>query len=70
MKHIPKSAPVLAPAQRDVAANRSCLRCRTVFASEGFGERICQRCKVTVAWRAGLPAGTGQNRRRSVGGAG
>ncbi|MDG3041740.1 hypothetical protein [Roseicyclus marinus] len=51
---------------RDVAASRACLRCGTVFFSEGFGERICARCKASTVWRTSLPAYTGQTRRRSA----
>lgn len=39
----------------DVAAKRVCLRCRTVFSSEGFGERICPRCKSSTFWKTALP---------------
>lgn len=28
--------------------NRSCLRCRKSFLSEGFHNRICERCKETA----------------------
>lgn len=51
---------------RDVAENRACLRCGTVFLSEGFGERICARCKASTVWRTSLPAYTGQTRRRAA----
>ena len=36
-------------ATADIAAERVCLRCRSTFWSEGFGERICSHCKGTVA---------------------
>ncbi len=58
-------APVRARA--DIAAERSCLRCGTTFWSEGFGERICTRCKGSSAWRSAVPDGVGQGRRRSGG---
>jgi hypothetical protein len=32
---------------------RHCLRCRTPFLSEWSGERICRKCKSTIAWRQG-----------------
>lgn len=54
-------------ATADVAAARACLRCRSTFWSEGFGERICLRCKGTVAWRSAIHEGSGQGRRRSGG---
>jgi uncharacterized paraquat-inducible protein A len=54
-------------ARGDIAADRACLRCRAVFRSEGFGERICPRCKSTVSWRTAAPDGNGQSRRRSAG---
>ena len=54
-------------AMADVAAERACLRCRSTFWSEGFGERICSRCKGTAVWRAAIYEGSGQGRRRSDG---
>jgi hypothetical protein len=54
-------------ATADVAALRACLRCWSTFWSEGFGERICSRCKGTVAWRSAIYEGSGQGRRRSDG---
>jgi DnaJ-class molecular chaperone len=54
-------------ATADVAAARACLRCRSTFWSEGFGERICSRCKGTVVWRSAIHEGSGQDRRRSRG---
>lgn len=54
-------------AKADIAAERNCLRCSAAFWSEGFGERICGRCKGTVAWRSALPGDSGQSRRRSSG---
>lgn len=54
-------------ATADVAAARACLRCGSTFWSEGFGERICSRCKGTVAWRSAIHEGSGQGRRRSGG---
>ena len=32
---------------------RRCLRCGERFPSEWAGERICRKCKSTVAWRRG-----------------
>ncbi|ETX13269.1 hypothetical protein OCH239_12555 [Roseivivax halodurans JCM 10272] len=57
-----------APCARDVAAERICLSCTTAFWSEGFGERICKRCKGTTAWRTSVPAGGGSTGRRRSGG--
>lgn len=54
-------------ARGDVAAERSCLRCKATFQSEGFGQRICTRCKGTSSWRSAIPDGNGQSRRRSSG---
>lgn len=54
-------------ARADVAAERACLRCRTVFWGEGFGQRICARCKSTVSWRSAAPASGGQGGHRSAG---
>jgi hypothetical protein len=34
----------------DIPQVRCCLRCRTPFNSDGFGERICGPCKGTKAW--------------------
>ena len=51
----------------DVPKPRICLRCNTSFWSEGFGQRICARCKGTTAWRAAVPEGVSQGRRRSGG---
>ena len=39
----------------DIPQTRRCLRCRTPFHSEGFGERICRACKGTNAWRTAIP---------------
>ena len=30
---------------------RKCLMCGTKFTSSHFGERVCQSCKSTSAWR-------------------
>lgn len=54
-------------ATADVAAARVCLGCKSTFWSEGFGERICPRCKGTGAWRSAIHEGSGQGRRRSGG---
>lgn len=62
----PHTFPRVGPVHRDVAARRACLRCKTMFFSEGFGERICPQCKGSVAWRSGLSVGNGQARRRSA----
>lgn len=54
-------------AAADIAGERTCLRCRTRFWSEGFGERICSRCKGSAVWRAAISEGGGHGRRRSGG---
>jgi DnaJ-class molecular chaperone len=54
-------------ATADIAAERTCLRCRSIFWSEGFGERICSRCKGSAVWRSAISEGSGQGRRRSGG---
>lgn len=51
-------------ALNDVARERRCLRCKTVFPSEGFGERICRHCKGLNAWRNAAPVSPGTSRRR------
>lgn len=43
-------------ASRDVPTMRACLRCKSEFQSEGFGERICPRCKGSAVWKSALPA--------------
>jgi hypothetical protein len=55
--------PGLSQQHVDGSAQRLCLRCRTVFASEGFGERICRRCKGREAWKtpAALPRGVSRH---------
>ena len=54
-------------ATADIAAERACLRCRSTFWSEGFGERICSRCKGSAVWRSAICEVNGQGRRRSGG---
>ena len=58
----PETAPGHTP--KDVPRERKCLRCETKFQSEGFGERICRRCKGSNAWRNAAPGGQGSSRRR------
>ena len=53
-------------ARGDVAAERTCLRCKSTFWSEGFGERVCSRCKGMVSWRSAVSVTPGQTRRRSA----
>lgn len=53
-----------ARARKDVPQERLCLRCSTAFWSEGFGQRICQRCKGSNAWRNAAPVNPGTSRRR------
>lgn len=49
----------------DVPRQRFCLRCDASFWSEGFGQRICTRCKNTQVWRSAVPEGVSQGRRRT-----
>jgi hypothetical protein len=55
---------VTARALGDVPQDRQCLRCETLFWSEGFGERICRHCKGLNAWRSAVPVSPGASRRR------
>lgn len=57
----PQNAPSVR-ADGDIAAERACLRCKTLFQSEGFGERICPRCKGSVIWKSAVPARDGRSR--------
>ncbi|WP_193142753.1 MULTISPECIES: hypothetical protein [unclassified Meridianimarinicoccus] len=59
---LPDKAP--ARASGDVPRERQCLRCEAVFWSEGFGERICRRCKGLNVWRNAMPVTPGGTRRR------
>jgi hypothetical protein len=38
--------------------DRHCLSCAVLFDSAWAGERICRRCKATVAWRNGAAPST------------
>lgn len=59
--------PEIVRARGDIAAERACLRCRTVFWSEGFGQRVCPRCKSSTSWRSAVASGSGNGHRRSSG---
>lgn len=50
-------------ALKDVPTERLCLRCRTPFWSEGFGERICPRCKGLRSWQTHMPSVLSRSRR-------
>jgi ribosomal protein L40E len=54
------------PARGDHPANRVCMRCSTAFWSEGFGERICRRCKAHASWKSSVPEGGGAGRRNGA----
>ena len=54
-------------AEADIAGERACLRCRSLFWSEGFGQRVCARCKGSAVWRAAISEGGGHGSRRSGG---
>jgi hypothetical protein len=58
----PQPGPIVVPrASRDGAARRACLRCRALFDSEGFGERICPRCKGSAIWKSSAPLRGGRD---------
>lgn len=40
----------------DVPKKRPCLRCKSDFASQWSGERVCPRCKTSRAWKSGEQA--------------
>lgn len=46
-------------ALRDAPKERRCLRCKATFLSDGFGDRICRRCKGSSSWRNAAPASPG-----------
>lgn len=54
-------------ARGDIAAERACLCCKKRFWSEGFGERVCPRCKSSNTWRNSVAGGIGKGHRRSSG---
>ena len=39
-----------------VPAEYPYILCGTKFWSEGFGERICRRCKSAASWKSAVPA--------------
>lgn len=49
--------------RRDMPAKRPCLRCSMIFGSDGFGDRICPRCKSSKSWRSGIATTSGGTRR-------
>lgn len=51
-------------ASEDIPKTRPCLCCSASFWSDGFGQRICSRCKGSPAWRSAIPEGISQGRRR------
>lgn len=55
MSKIETPVPEAAGSHREDTTHRRCLRCDSRFPSEWFGERICQQCKKTTAWRMGDP---------------
>ncbi len=62
-----ETLPMTPRAFGDVAAERACLCCKKEFWSEGFGERVCTRCKSSSTWRNSVPGLLGQGHRRSTG---
>ena len=61
----PDLGPVM-QARGDMPAERHCLRCKAAFWSEGFGERICKRCKAQASWKSAPAASGGGGGRRSA----
>ncbi|KPQ05614.1 MAG: hypothetical protein HLUCCA12_14585 [Rhodobacteraceae bacterium HLUCCA12] len=57
---------IVKTARGDAPAERRCLRCSAVFWSEGFGERICKRCKAQAAWKSAIPSANSGSGRRSA----
>lgn len=51
-------------ARLDTPAERHCLSCKRPFASEGFGNRICTRCKGSSVWRGAVTEGISTGRHR------
>lgn len=51
MKQATLSKPT--PSYVEPPKTRRCLMCRDRFESSWPGERVCKRCKSTVAWREG-----------------
>jgi predicted RNA-binding Zn-ribbon protein involved in translation (DUF1610 family) len=45
----------------DIATQRACLRCKVLFKSEGFGERICPRCKESTIWKSSVSLRSGRS---------
>ncbi len=43
------------PERKHEPMRRKCLRCHAPFMSEWPGERICEKCKASSAWRQGMP---------------
>jgi hypothetical protein len=37
-----------------VVKKRACLSCKSTFASEWAGERVCKQCKQSSAWKSGV----------------
>ncbi len=49
-------------ASSDTPKQRACLRCKATFPSDGFGERICRRCKGSSSWRNSVAASSSTSR--------
>ena len=58
---------ILSRESDDIPKTRQCLRCKVSFWSDGFGQRICNRCKGSSAWRVAMPEGIRQGRLSSGG---
>lgn len=37
--------------REDLTTKRECLKCETIFTSQGFGNRICEPCKSTEVFK-------------------
>jgi hypothetical protein len=53
-QHRYEKKPDPGPEVPEVPKQRFCLMCHARFASAWSGERVCQHCKTTVAWREGV----------------
>ena len=46
----------------DIPKLRACMLCKENFQSDGFGDRICRRCKSSNTWRNGIATTYGKSR--------
>ncbi len=64
MTKFPLNEDLTVQATDDVPKGRTCLKCRQVFDSTGFGDRICRRCKGSKVWQDGIPSTFGSPSKR------